>query len=145
MCGIFGYIGPKNPVDVCIKGLTFLEYRGYDSSGIVGVHEKQLVFCKEAGKIHNLEKAVSSLKKLQNAVAHTRWATHGKSSKENAHPHFDQHHHVAIVHNGIIENHANLRNLLQEQGIQFYSETDSEIIAQLIARYYKGDLLDAVQ
>ncbi len=145
MCGIFGYVGPKNPVKVCIKGLTFLEYRGYDSSGIAGVHEKELLFCKEAGKIKNLEQAVSQLKKLRNAVAHTRWATHGKPSKENAHPHFDQNRHVAVVHNGIIENHSALREHLQKQGIQFHSETDSEIIAQLIALNYEGNLTTAVQ
>ncbi len=145
MCGIFGYVGPKNPVQVCIQGLTFLEYRGYDSSGIVGVHEQQLLFCKEAGKICNLEKAVSQLKKLRNAVAHTRWATHGKPTKENAHPHFDENHHVAVVHNGIIENHSALRHLLQERGIKFHSDTDSEIIAQLIATHYEGNLMAAVQ
>ena len=145
MCGIFGYVGPKNPVTVCLKGLSFLEYRGYDSSGIVGVHEQELHFCKEAGKISNLEKAVSTLKTLRNAVAHTRWATHGKPSKENAHPPFDDHHHVAVVHNGIIENHVSLRQLLQARGVKFQSETDSEIIAQLIASYYEGDLTAATQ
>lgn len=145
MCGIFGYVGPKDPVEVCIKGLTFLEYRGYDSSGVVGVHEKELLFCKEAGKIKNLEKAVSTLKRLRNAVAHTRWATHGKPSKENAHPHFDENRNVAVVHNGIIENHSSLRASLQEKGIKFQSETDSEIIAQLISSHYEGDLASAVQ
>jgi len=145
MCGIFGYVGPKNPVQVCIQGLTFLEYRGYDSSGIVGVHERQLLFCKEAGKIGNLKKAVSRLKKLQNAVAHTRWATHGKPTKENAHPHFDENHHVAVVHNGIIENYSALKLLLKDRGIKFHSETDSEIIAQLIATHYEGNLTTAVQ
>lgn len=145
MCGIFGYVGPKNPVQVCLQGLSFLEYRGYDSSGIVGVHEHELLFCKEAGKIQNLKQSISTLKRLRNAVAHTRWATHGKPSKENAHPHFDENHHVAVVHNGIIENHIPLRISLQHKGIKFESETDSEIIAQLIASHYEGDLTQAVQ
>jgi glucosamine--fructose-6-phosphate aminotransferase (isomerizing) len=145
MCGIFGYLGPKNPVQVCIKGLQFLEYRGYDSSGIAGVCEHELLSCKETGKISNLEQAVASLKRLRNAIAHTRWATHGKPSKENAHPHFDELGHIAVVHNGIIENHASLREMLLEKGVHFRSETDSEVIAQLIAHFYQGNLVEAVQ
>jgi glutamine---fructose-6-phosphate transaminase (isomerizing) len=145
MCGILGYVGPKNPVDVCIKGLSFLEYRGYDSSGVAGVHEQELLYCKEAGKVQNLEKAVATLKRLRNAIAHTRWATHGKPSKENAHPQFDQLHHIAVVHNGIIENHASLRATLEKQGVKFASETDSETIAHLVASHYEGSLLEAVQ
>ncbi len=145
MCGIFGYVGPKNPVDVCIRGLSSLEYRGYDSSGIVGVHEQELLFCKEAGKISNLKEAVSTLKRLRNAIAHTRWATHGKPSKENAHPHFDEHNQVAVVHNGIIENYSSIRESLLKKGVRFRSETDTETIAQLIASYYEGDLILAVQ
>jgi glutamine---fructose-6-phosphate transaminase (isomerizing) len=146
MCGIFGYIGPKNPANVCIDGLRFLEYRGYDSSGIAGVHQGSLFSCKETGKISNLQSSLDSLSlKLDIAIAHTRWATHGKPSKENAHPHFDQNYNVAVVHNGIIENHFSLREMLRDKGIKFHSETDSEIIAQLVAHFYEGDFLAAVQ
>lgn len=145
MCGIFGYVGSKNPVNVCIQGLKLLEYRGYDSSGISGVCEEELVTCKETGKISNLETAVKSLKRLRNAIAHTRWATHGKPSKENAHPQFDEHFQIAVVHNGIIENHSLLRKTLLEKGVKFHSETDTEVIAQLVSLHYKGDLVEAVQ
>jgi len=145
MCGIFGYIGPKNPVEVCIQGLSSLEYRGYDSSGIVGVHDQELLCCKETGKISNLKQSVSTLKRLCNAIAHTRWATHGKPSKENAHPHFDENNCLAVVHNGIIENYSSIRESLLDKGVRFRSETDTETIAQLIASYYEGDLMSAVQ
>lgn len=145
MCGIFGYVGTKDAVNVCIKGLQFLEYRGYDSSGIAGVSEEEIHYCKETGNIGNLEKAVVSLKKLRNAIAHTRWATHGKPSKQNAHPHFDENSHIAVVHNGIIENHSSLRQMLIEKGYTFYSETDSEVIAQLISHFYEGNFVVAVQ
>lgn len=146
MCGIFGYIGPKNPVEVCLSGLKLLEYRGYDSAGIAGVHRQKLLALKEIGKLSNLEEAAKNLSfQLENAISHTRWATHGKPSKENAHPHFDQHHHVAVVHNGIIENHFALRAMLLEKGVSFHSDTDSEIIAQLTALHYEGDLVAAFQ
>ena len=146
MCGIFGYIGPKDPIKVCLTGLKLLEYRGYDSSGIAGINENKLLSFKEIGKISNLESLIGDLSpRLDSAISHTRWATHGKPTKENAHPHFDQHNHVAVVHNGIIENHFVLRSMLVEKGISFQSETDSEIIAQLVSFYYEGDLLKAFQ
>src|SRR3989304_7949703 len=146
MCGIFGYIGPRNPTSVCLSGLKSLEYRGYDSAGIAGIHQGQLFSCKEVGKIFALQNAVDEQKIfLALAIAHTRWATHGKATKENAHPHFDQNNSVAVVHNGIIENHSSLRTMLQEKGIKFQSDTDTEVIAQLIAYFYEGDLLCAVQ
>lgn len=146
MCGIFGYIGPKNSASVCIQGLKFLEYRGYDSSGIAGVHKGNISFCKETGKISALESSASKMGlELELAIAHTRWATHGKPSKENAHPHFDMHHSVAVVHNGIIENHFALREMLKEKGYTFYSETDSEVIAQLLSYFYQGSFIEAVQ
>lgn len=147
MCGIFGYIGPDNSAIICLEGLKKLEYRGYDSAGLVGIAEGKLHFWKEVGKVSALEQAIeqSSPVKLSLAVAHTRWATHGKPSRENAHPHFDQNCKVAVVHNGIIENHRALRDMLKSQGVQFRSETDTEVIAQLIAHFYEGDIAAATQ
>lgn len=146
MCGIFGYIGPRNPAAICLAGLKHLEYRGYDSSGIAGIQKGELLSCKEVGKIQALETSLQiSPFDFQLAIAHTRWATHGKASKENAHPHFDEAQSLAIVHNGIIENHFDLRAMLQKKGKVFYSDTDSEVIAQLISHFYEGNLLEAVQ
>jgi len=146
MCGIFGYVGPRNAVDVVIDGLKRLEYRGYDSAGLAGVQNNQIVFCKEVGKVSVLE-AEAKRQKLQvpAAIAQTRWATHGKVTKINAHPHLDMKKSLALVHNGIIENHDLLRTKLKEQGFKFVSDTDTEVIAHLIASYYEGNLLTAVQ
>jgi glucosamine--fructose-6-phosphate aminotransferase (isomerizing) len=146
MCGIFGYVGKKNSVEIAINGLKRLEYRGYDSAGIAGIKDHELIYCKEVGKVAILEKMVDEKQlKLDIAIAHTRWATHGKPNEVNAHPHFDAKKNLALVHNGIIENHDLLRKQLQEKGIKFRSETDTEVIAQLIGLYYEGDLLKAVQ
>ncbi len=147
MCGIFGYIGPRNPVKVCLTGLKHLEYRGYDSAGIAGIIEGRILSCKALGKIYSLETVLEEQEPLELdlAIAHTRWATHGKPSKENAHPHFDEQETVAVVHNGIIENHFALREMLKAAGKKFYSDTDTEVIAQLIAHYYEGEILPAVQ
>ncbi|NDD58227.1 MAG: glutamine--fructose-6-phosphate transaminase (isomerizing) [Chlamydiae bacterium] len=146
MCGIFGYIGPKNSADVCISGLKFLEYRGYDSSGIAGIQEGRLVSCKEIGKISSLAGAIEDQSlEMGLAIAHTRWATHGKPSRENAHPHFDAHRSVAVVHNGIIENHFALREMLKDKGYTFYSETDTEVVAQLVSYFYAGNFMEAVR
>ncbi|MEI6242787.1 MAG: isomerizing glutamine--fructose-6-phosphate transaminase, partial [Chlamydiota bacterium] len=145
MCGIFGYIGKKEPLQTCLEGLKLLEYRGYDSAGLAGLHSEGLFFCKEVGKISQLEKKLSFHKiPLTVAISHTRWATHGEPSEKNAHPHLDMKQSLALVHNGIIENHAPLRKKLLEEGFQFISETDTEVIAQLIAYYYTNDLVDAV-
>lgn len=146
MCGIFGYVGKRNCVEIAINGLKRLEYRGYDSAGIAGVKGEALVSCKEVGKVQFLEKLVAEKKiDLDIAIAHTRWATHGKPNEVNAHPHFDTKKTLALVHNGIIENYEFLKQKLQDKGIQFRSETDTEVIAQLIGFYYEGDLLKAVQ
>ncbi len=146
MCGIFGYIGPEDSAVICLKGLERLEYRGYDSAGLCGIHQGELKYWKEAGKIRALEQAwTAEPLPLTLAIAHTRWATHGEPTKENAHPHFDQDLNVAVVHNGIIENHRILREMLESHGVKFKSETDTEVIAQLIAYYYKGDLAAATQ
>lgn len=146
MCGIFGYIGKENAVNTCIAGLKKLEYRGYDSAGIAGLQKGKLISIKEAGKIINLEKKIR-LKdlNLDPIIGHTRWATHGIASENNAHPHLDAKKTVAIVHNGIIENFDSLRTFLRKSGIRFRSETDTEVIAQLIAFHYKGNIIIALQ
>lgn len=148
MCGIFGYVGKKerNSIEVVLQGLKKLEYRGYDSAGIAGIDGSHLVFCKEVGKVSALEALVAEKKlRMDLAIAQTRWATHGKPSQENAHPHFDADRKLAVVHNGIVENYDALRRFLKEHGCHFRSETDTEVIAQLIGFYYKGNILEAVQ
>ena len=152
MCGIFGYLRSGktgqtlSPVDICLKGLSFLEYRGYDSAGIAGLHNGKLKSCKRTGKVKRLKDAVKLEKlTLDLAIAHTRWATHGSVNEENAHPHFDEKKTVAVVHNGIIENHFLIRNELEKKGVTFESDTDSEVIAQLIAYVYSGDLYLSVK
>lgn len=147
MCGIFGYIGKKNPLDVILDGLKRLEYRGYDSAGIAGIQNGTLVSCKEVGKLDILEKEVRNEKfaHLSVGIGHTRWATHGIPSKVNAHPQFDANHTLALVHNGIIENHETLRSSLKKQGVKFVSDTDTEVVANLIANLYQGNILEAVQ
>jgi glucosamine--fructose-6-phosphate aminotransferase (isomerizing) len=147
MCGIFGYIGKKsNPLTTCINGLKLLEYRGYDSAGIASIKDGEIIFCKEAGRVTTLEKKVASWqdKQLHLAIAHTRWATHGKPNNDNAHPHFDEKKMVALVHNGIIENYATLKSMLQGHGVKFSSDTDTEVIAQLFSYFYKDDPIDAL-
>lgn len=143
MCGIFGYIGIRDPQQLCLLGLEQLEYRGYDSTGIAGISNGVILVCKEAGKLSRLK---ANLKKepLELAIGHTRWATHGKVTNANAHPHLDAKKQIALVHNGIIENYDSLREQLKSEGVSFSSETDTEVIVQLIAKYYKGDLAEAV-
>lgn len=146
MCGIFGYIGTQNAVKVSITGLKKLEYRGYDSSGIAGIKGDKILHCKEVGKVVAMEeKAFREGLELDIAVAHTRWATHGKATQVNAHPHLDGKEKLALVHNGIIENHDSLKSRLLKEGVEFRSETDTEVIVQLIALYDRGDILKAVQ
>lgn len=146
MCGIFGYIGTKNAVKTTLGGLKNLAYRGYDSAGIAGIKNGKLLYCKEVGKIAALEKEVDAVKlDVDVAIAQTRWATHGTPTKVNAHPHFDNAHSLALVHNGIIENHEALRKKLIAQGIKFISQTDTEVIAHLVASLYQGDILKAMQ
>ncbi len=145
MCGIFGYVGKNNAVAIVIEGLKKLEYRGYDSAGIAGLKDGEIVFCKEVGKISVLEKVLLEKKTvLDLAIAHTRWATHGIPSENNAHPHFDMNRSLALVHNGIIENYAELKAQLSAEGVVFQSDTDTEVIANVIAKYYRGNLPEAV-
>lgn len=146
MCGIFGYIGGKDAVKIAIDGLKRLEYRGYDSAGIAGVKDGQILSIKEVGKVAVLEKEVANAHlSLDVAISHTRWATHGSPSMVNAHPHYDMTHSLALVHNGIIENYTTLRDELMAKGVKFVSETDTEVVAHMIAGFYKGDLVKAVQ
>ncbi len=136
MCGIVGYVGRKNAVPILVDGLKRLEYRGYDSAGVAVVHDGRLEVRRSVGKIAALESVLAG-EPLQGAlgVAHTRWATHGKPCDANAHPHRDCSKSVAVVHNGIIENHAHLRKSLERDGHTFESQTDTEVIAHLIERY----------
>ena len=143
MCGLFGYIGPRNPLQRCLDGLEQLEYRGYDSTGIGGIAQGALLFCKRAGKLSHL-KQVLNLPPLDLAIAHTRWATHGAVTDQNAHPHLDTNNTFALIHNGIIENYAELKEMLRREGVHFSSETDSEVVVNLIAKYYQGDLIHAL-
>ena|SRR3990167_5972983 len=122
MCGLFGYIGPRNPLQRCLDGLEQLEYRGYDSTGIGGIAQGALLFCKRAGKLSHL-KQVLNLPPLDLAIAHTRWATHGAVTDQNAHPHLDTKNTFALIHNGIIENYAELKEMLRREGVHFSSET----------------------
>ncbi|MCC5831834.1 MAG: glutamine--fructose-6-phosphate transaminase (isomerizing) [Chlamydiales bacterium] len=146
MCGIFGYIGPREAIPLVLEGIHKLEYRGYDSAGIATISDGILLFEKEVGKIANLEEVVTARKWQSHiAIAHTRWATHGKPTQENAHPHFDASVRCAVVHNGIIENHDVIRRLLEKRGVVFRSETDTEVISQLIGFLNKGNFLRAVQ
>lgn len=147
MCGIFAYIGSKNSLNVVLEGLKRIEYRGYDSAGVAGMLDGKILSCKEVGKISALEKELKDTKfSVDGAViAQTRWATHGAPSKINAHPHFDTQHSLALVHNGIIENHEVLKQNLIKQGAKFVSDTDTEVVAHLISSLYKGNLLEAVQ
>jgi len=147
MCGIFGYTGTKEAQGLVIQGLKHLEYRGYDSSGIAMQNGSNAIrVVKTEGKIHNLEEMLRSHPlKGTTAVGHTRWATHGTPSKKNAHPHLDNESQIAVVHNGIIENFFDLKKTLEEEGVRFLSDTDTEVIVHLVAKYYKGNLENAVR
>ena len=146
MCGIVGYIGKKNAVDVIYCGLEKLEYRGYDSAGIAVIDNKKIQRRRSIGKLKNLQENIKANSIYGNiGIGHTRWATHGKPSQENAHPHTDCNEKIVVVHNGIIENYIELKKSLQNEGHKFSSQTDTEVIAHLIEKYYKNDLLVAVK
>jgi len=145
MCGIVGYIGNRDAYPILIECLSALEYRGYDSAGIALVDAAGLYICKDKGKVDNLKSLAEPLcKKGTLGIAHTRWATHGAPSQINAHPHTDEHKRIALVHNGIIENYSILKDRLIQEGVTFSSETDTEVLAQLVGKYYKEDLVEAV-
>lgn len=142
MCGIVGYTGNKNAIDVVFEGLKTLEYRGYDSAGIAATGEV-LQVAKTLGRVANLKEKLPS-EIVHTAIGHTRWATHGKPSLCNAHPHLSFDGKIAIVHNGIVENYAELKTSLSKQGIRFASDTDSEIIAHMLALSNASDFVQAV-
>src|SRR5215475_2316011 len=154
MCGIVGYIGDKQVVPVILEGLGRLEYRGYDSAGIaVGDNAGHLEVRRASGKLRNLVQAVEQQPLTGSyGVGHTRWATHGRPTEENAHPHRDCTGQVVVVHNGIVENYLVLKRMLTEQGHRFVTETDTEIIAHLVEKELadlgpsgKGHLEEAVR
>src|SRR5437899_378193 len=143
MCGIIGYIGPKDVVPVLIDGLRRLEYRGYDSAGVAVVRDGAVNLRRSAGKLSNLEDVIGSDPITGDyGVGHTRWATHGRPTEENAHPHRDCTGKIVVVHNGIIENYLDLKLELQSQGHVFVTETDTEIVAHLVQREMKDDGLE---
>lgn len=152
MCGIVGYVGPKEAPDLLIASLRRLEYRGYDSAGISIVRDGDILTLKNPGKVEGLAKRVGEewsgdvRSGAHSGIAHTRWATHGPPTEVNAHPHADQSGRLSLVHNGIIENYAEIKAQLTSKGHTFASQTDSEVLAHLIGEYYDdcGDLLQAV-
>ncbi|MDN5347581.1 MAG: hypothetical protein PWP65_1145 [Clostridia bacterium] len=145
MCGIVGYVGSRPAVHILMDGLGRLEYRGYDSAGIAVLDGGKLVVEKSAGKLKVLQNRLNgNLGAARLGIGHTRWATHGRPTDFNAHPHTDCRHKFAVVHNGIIENYQELRTWLQERGHEFRSETDTEVLAHLVEDFYRGELLQAV-
>jgi len=147
MCGIVGYIGSQNAQDFVIDGLEKLEYRGYDSAGIaVNTGKDRFEIVKKVGRLQNLADALKEHPlKGHSGIGHTRWATHGKPSDVNSHPHFNKDKTLVVVHNGIIENYLELKKDLQAKGYEFISETDTEVVAHLLDSLYEGDLLEAVK
>ncbi|MFQ5862082.1 MAG: glutamine--fructose-6-phosphate transaminase (isomerizing) [Candidatus Brocadiales bacterium] len=145
MCGIVGYVGDKEVLPILVEGLKRLEYRGYDSAGVACIEPKGIMCVKSVGKIETLSRKLDGYPCNSTiGIAHTRWATHGLPSVENAHPHVDCHQKIAVVHNGIIENHDYLRSRLEKEGHSFVSDTDTEVLAHLVERHFRGDLLDAL-
>ena len=148
MCGIVGFIGEQEAAPILLEGLARMEYRGYDSAGLALLDPvKGLQVAKAKGRLSVLSEKVDGGKKLFGTigVGHTRWATHGEPSDANSHPLLSDSGRIAVVHNGIIENYMEIKEFLQEKGVLFHSDTDTEVVAQLLDYYYQGDILDAVQ
>src|SRR3984893_7685875 len=146
MCGIIGYVGEREAAPILMETLKRLEYRGYDSAGVAVFNEgKGRGVIKTAGKVADLEREIATGPALKGrlGIGHTRWATHGKPSTRNAHPHWDCGEKIMVIHNGIIENFAELRRELQAKGHKFRTETDTEVVPHLVEEYYKGDLVEA--
>jgi glucosamine--fructose-6-phosphate aminotransferase (isomerizing) len=145
MCGIVGYVGRQESLPILLEGLKRLEYRGYDSAGVAVLNGDGLKIQKAAGKISVLETLLKANPTLGSVgIAHTRWATHGEPTTVNAHPHTDCHGKIAVAHNGIIENYATLKKALEKEGHKFITDTDTEVIAHLIEKFYQGNLEKAV-
>src|SRR5215467_10935236 len=147
MCGIVGYIGARKAVPIILDGLKRLEYRGYDSAGLAVVGDDgNLAVRRASGKLRNLEDAVR-MSPIEGGygIGHTRWATHGRPTEENAHPHRDCTGEIVVVHNGIVENYLSLKQQLQDEGHKFVTETDTEIIAHLVEKHLNGNLESAVR
>src|SRR5262245_6500757 len=146
MCGIVGYVGTREAEPILVEGLRRLEYRGYDSAGLSTLTGANLHLRKCTGRIADLAKYLEGKPAPgTSGISHTRWATHGGATDANAHPHLGGDGDVAVVHNGVIENYDSLKRRLQERGYVFRSQTDTEVIAHLIASYLKDDLVEAVQ
>src|SRR4051812_5808257 len=146
MCGIVGFTGRREASPVLLEGLRRLEYRGYDSAGMITGTGQELHLRKKAGRLAELGRAVAAEPAPGCfGISHTRWATHGGATDRNAHPHLDARGDIALVHNGVIENFAGLKHQLQSQGVKFNSDTDTEVLAHLISHYYHGDLVSAVR
>src|SRR5437868_3129641 len=154
MCGIVGYVGPREARPLLLAGLEKLEYRGYDSAGISVIDDGHIEAVRAVGNLSALRGALDARRvngavalaappRLGTGIGHTRWATHGRVTEENAHPHFDNTDRVHIVVNGIVENYVALKNRLIADGARFTSETDAEVIAHLVAHHNEGDLVDA--
>lgn len=147
MCGIVGYIGTQKAVPILLDGLTKLEYRGYDSAGISTIENSKITITKDKGRVKNLSELLKDSDSISTiGIAHTRWATHGKPSKTNSHPHIDNTNKFSVVHNGIIENYTDIKKFLMDNGYKFVSETDTEVIPNLISYYYTSgnDFLNSV-
>src|ERR1044072_1429038 len=146
MCGILGYVGSREAEPILLEGLRRLEYRGYDSAGIATLTGPNLHLRKRARRIQDLARHLQQHPAPGcQGISHTRWATHGPANDRNAHPHLSSDGRVAVVHNGVIENYAVLKRRLQAEGVVFHSDTDTEVIAQLIAQHLEDDLADAVR
>ena len=145
MCGIVCYKGKLDAREIILEGLSKLEYRGYDSSGIALMNDGEITVVKEVGGVDKLKDGLKGVDLCGNlGIGHIRWATHGKVSKENAHPHLSENGKISVVHNGIIDNYKELKNDLIKEGFTFRSETDTEVIANLLEKYYQNDLLEAI-
>jgi glucosamine--fructose-6-phosphate aminotransferase (isomerizing) len=149
MCGIIGYLGEKDAAPIILDTLKRLEYRGYDSAGVAILEPNRVkpAVIKAAGKVADLEKALAARKPIHGGlgIGHTRWATHGKPTQTNAHPHWDCEQRIMVIHNGIIENFGELKRELKQKGHRFRTDTDTEVVPHLIESYYKGDLVEAAR
>jgi len=141
MCGIVSYLGKSDSVSILLRGLQRLEYRGYDSAGLALIDGDNLSCIKKSGKVHELNSKIEKVSiKGSCGIAHTRWATHGPPNDTNAHPHLDETGKIALVHNGIIENYSSIKMTLEGRGLKFTSDTDTEVLVQLISElYYNND------